>query len=260
MSLDRGPTYRWWGRVNPQGRQKPPIRAEAPPVTTGADGTAVLRLYDPIDSWGDWWGTSAKEFASALDALPAGTPRIELHINSPGGEVFEAITILNMLRQHPAQVTAVVDGLAASAASFLAAGADELVMGRNSTLMIHDAWGIAIGPAADMRSMADLLDQISDNVAGIYAAKAGSPVEQWRAAMLAETWYSPQQALDAGLADSIQEPAAADGSAAAASWDLSVYSRPAPPVPAPQAPGPVEPQQKFDPKNVAEALRGAFTR
>ena len=191
----------------------------APVVDDG--GTVTLRLYDPIDSWGGDWGVSAKEFAAALGALPE-TNEIRLHINSPGGEVFEAVAILNQLRAHPARVVAVIDGIAASAASFIAAGADELVMGRNTQIMIHDAWGLCVGNAAAMRSTGDLLDRLSDNVASIYAAKAGGTVEDWRAAMLAETWYSADEAVATGLADSID--GTEDGpDAPAAAFDLSQF-------------------------------------
>lgn len=179
-------------------------RASILPTTVGDDGVATLRLYDPIDSWGGEWGVSAKEFATALDALPQDTSTIMLHLNSPGGEVFEAVTMLNQMRRHPARVVAVVDGLAASAASFLAAGADELVMGRNSQLMIHDAWGLCVGNAGDMRDLAAHLDHLSDNIASVYAAKAGGEVADWRDRMLAETWFSADEALEAGLADSVE--------------------------------------------------------
>lgn len=190
-----------------------------------ADGVATLRLYDPVDDWGGEWGVSAKEFAVALAALPVDVHTIQLHVNSPGGMVFEGVAILNQLRQHTAKVVAVVDGLAASAASFIACGADELRMAPNSQLMIHDAWGLAIGDASAMRSAADLLDRLSDNIAAIYAAKAGGTVEDWRAAMLAESWYSPEEAVAAGLADQVAgvEPPAEDVADAAASFDGSGF-------------------------------------
>lgn len=172
-------------------------------------GVATLRLYDPIDSWGGDWGVSAKEFTSALDALPKDVHTIQLHVNSPGGEVFDGIAILNALRNHPARVIAVVDGLAASAASFIAAGADEVVMGRNAQMMIHDARGITLGNAADMQQMADLLNRLSDNIANVYASKAGGTVANWRQAMLAETWYSAEEAVTAGLADRVEVQEAA---------------------------------------------------
>jgi ATP-dependent protease ClpP protease subunit len=191
-------TYRFRNRLPEAGEGKAP-RAEITPVVDG--DTAVIRLYDVIDSWGGYWGVSAKEVADTLDTLGDDVANIHLHINSPGGEVFEAVAILNLLRSHKASVTGIVDGLAASAASFIAVGCDETVMAENSQLMIHDAWGICIGNAADMTSMSDLLAHLSDNIASIYASKSDTDVAGWRAAMLAETWYSADEAVDAGLAD-----------------------------------------------------------
>lgn len=212
------PSYRFRGRVAPSARAKTPIRAETPTPEV-VDGVATMRLYDPIDSWGDVWGVSAKEFVQALDEV-GDVGEIRLHINSPGGEVWEGIAILNALRNHPARVVAVVDGLAASAASFIAAGADEVVMGRNTELMIHDAWGLGLGNAADLRDLASRLDKISDNIASVYADKAGGTVESWRASMLAETWYSADEAVAAGLADRIE---GAEPKGAKNAFDLSVF-------------------------------------
>lgn len=214
VRFDGGSRYRFHG-------ENPPKRVvNELPAGPIENGVATLRLYDPIDSWGGDWGVSAKEFTSALDALPGDVATIELHVNSPGGEVFDGIAILNALRNHPANVRAVVDGLAASAASFIVSGADEVVMGRNAELMIHDARGIAIGNAADMKQMADLLDHLSDNIAGVYAEKSGGTVADWRTAMLAETWYSADEAVTAGLADRV-EAKAADATAA---FDLSAFN------------------------------------
>lgn len=208
-------TFRFRGQQMPT----PGIRASmlSPAVE---DTVATLRLYDPIDSWGGDWGVSAKEFAAALAVLPAEVNEIRLHINSPGGEVFEAVAILNQLRQHSARVVAIVDGIAASAASFLAVGVDELVMGRNTQLMIHDAWGLCVGNAGDMRGIAELLDRLSDNIADVYAAKAGGTVDAWRAAMLAESWYSADEAVAAGLADSVD---GGDEVQPKDAFDLSVF-------------------------------------
>lgn len=231
------------------GSNKPVRRSDLSPTnavpTDSGDGTtAVLRLYDPIDSWGEDWGVSAKEFTAALDAL-GDVSEIRLHINTPGGEVFEAVAMLNALRRHDARVVAIVDGIAASAGSFIAAGADELLMGRNSQLMIHDAWGLTIGNAATMRETADLLDHLSDNIADIYAAKAGGSMKVWRDAMLAETWYSADEAVLAGLADRVEgvEPAVENA------FDLSVFQHkgredaPTPAMPAAVAePEPSEPE------------------
>lgn len=211
--------YRFWGRNKPQ-RSAPMGLAD---VVSAEEGVATLRIYDPIDSWGGEWGVSAKEFAQAMNTLPDDTTSIRLHLNSPGGEVYEGIAILNTLRNHPARVTAIIDGLAASAASFIAAGADEVIMGRNSQLMIHDAWGLAIGNAEDMRDMSERLDKISNNIASVYAVKAGGNVEEWRAAMLAETWYDADEAVEAGLADSVQEAVPEAEQDARNRFDLSVF-------------------------------------
>lgn len=212
----QGRRHRFHGSTPPD-TTKP--RAE---LVTGepVDGVATIRLYDVIDSFGGYWGISAREVAAALDDLGSEVTEIRLHINSPGGEVFEGIAIMNLLRSHPARVVAVVDGLAASAASFVATSADEVVMGRNTQLMIHDAWGLCIGAAVDMRETGDLLDRLSDNIAAVYADKAGGVLGTWRAAMLAETWYSAQEAVDAGLADSVEGGAAEEDQSAAAKYDL----------------------------------------
>jgi ATP-dependent Clp endopeptidase proteolytic subunit ClpP len=220
----RGPavpdqTFRFRGHHRPD----PGVRASIlqPLQVKDADRTVVeLRLYDPIDSWGGEWGVSAKEFADSLAALPDDTSEIRLHVNSPGGEVWEGIAILNQLRNHRARVVAVVDGLAASAASVIACGADETIMGRNSQLMIHDAWGLCIGNRDDMQSTATRLDKISDNIASVYAAKAGGDVPAWRSAMLSETWYSAEEAVEQGLADTVE---AAPEPKDQAAFDLSMF-------------------------------------
>lgn len=199
------------------------VRNEEPAPVIDGD-VATMRLYDPIDSWGEWYGTSAKEFAAALDNLPSRVTEIRLHINSPGGEVFDGIAIVNALRSHPARVVAIVDGIAASAASFIACSADETVMAPNSELMIHDAWGLCVGNAADMREMAGMLDHLSDNVASIYAAKAGGTSEDWRASMAAESWYSAAEAVEAGLADRVDQPEPDEDESARNRHDLTIFT------------------------------------
>ena len=199
---EQGPQYRFHGRKSPRSRTRTPILG-ALPTSSVKDGVAKLRLYEPIDSWGGYWGVSALEFAEVLDELDDSVEEIRLHINSPGGEVWEALAILNNLRDFDAKLVAQVDGIAASCASFIACAADETIMAPNTQLMIHDAWGLCVGNAGDMRGTADLLDQVSDNIASIYADKSGDDTAHWRAIMLDEGWYSAQEAVDAGLADSV---------------------------------------------------------
>ena len=177
---------------------------DSAPSVVVEGSTATIRLYDPIDEWGGWWGMSAAEMADAVDALPSNVTDIRLLINSPGGDVWDGVAIMNILAAHPARVTAVVQGLAASAASFIAVGVDELVMNPGSMLMIHDASTVAYGWAEDLRQMADLLDKVSDNIAGMYASKAGGTPVDWREKMRAETWYTADEAVTAGLADRVR--------------------------------------------------------
>lgn len=196
-------------------------RAETPPVTQEGS-TATIRLYDVIDDWGEWWGISAREFNTMLDGLE-GVEHIRLLVNSPGGIVHDGIAIMNGLRNHPARVTAIVEGLAASAASFIAVSADELVMMPNSELMIHDAWSMVVGNAADMRKGAEDLDRISDNMSGVYAAKAGGTLAAWREVMVAETWYSAEEAVEIGLADRVEGASLESNGETSAHFDLSIF-------------------------------------
>lgn len=204
-------------------RRKASIRAELP-EPSGA-GVVTLRLYDAIDSWGGDWGVSAKEFAKALDALDADTSEIRLLINSPGGEVWEGLAILNALRAHPAHVVAVVEGIAASSASFIAAGVDECVMMPNSEMFIHNAWGLCVGNSADMERMARDLSGEDRNIAAIYAAKSGGTVDEWLTQMADEPFLVGVQAVDAGLADRVEGPATDAAVRAKAHFDLSPLSR-----------------------------------
>ncbi|MFI9200168.1 head maturation protease, ClpP-related [Streptomyces sp. NPDC053048] len=200
-----------------------------------ADGAAEVAIYDEIG----YFGVTASDFIADLKALDA--PEISLRINSPGGEIFDGIAIMNALRSHRARITTYVDGLAASIASVIAMAGDRIVMQPHSQMMIHDGSGLCIGNAGDMREMAELLDRQSDNIASIYAERAGGTVKQWRTRMLAETWYSAAEAVEAGLADEVakpqrrEEPDEAQDMPMAASWDLSVFryaSREEAPAPA----------------------------
>ena len=161
---------------------------------------ATIHLYGDIGMC----GTSAQQFVDQLQAITA--PAIDLHINSSGGDVFDGLAIYNSLRSHRAQVTVHVDGLAASAASFIAQAGDRIIVARSSAVMIHDASGLCWGNAAEMAEMADLLDKLSDTIADIYQQKAGGTVAQWRERMRATTWYNGPEALADGLADEMTDP------------------------------------------------------
>lgn len=157
-----------------------------------------VTLYDEIG----FLGTTAAEFAEKLQA--AGEGDITLRVNSPGGDVYEGLAIMNQLRNHAGKVTAYVEGLAASAASFIVVGgADELIMNRNSELMVHDAISMVSGNAEEITAALAGLERASENIASIYAEKAGGDSVPWREAMRAETWFTAEEAVEAGLADSV---------------------------------------------------------
>lgn len=158
-----------------------------------------IYLYDEIGVW----GITAADFVKTLSTVS--TPKIDLHINTPGGDAFDGVAIYSALKNHDAEITVYVDSLAASAGSFIAMAGKSIIMGRNATMMIHDAGGVCMGNAADMKAMADLLDKVSANIATIYADKSGKSADDWRKAMEAETWYSADEAVKAGLADSVEE-------------------------------------------------------
>src|SRR5690625_2151934 len=117
------------------------------------DGGAEVLIYDEIGAY----GVSAKGFLAELGALQDDAP-IDLRLNSPGGSVFAAVAIHNALKRHAGLVTIWIDGIAASAASYIAMAGDEIVMPENAFLMIHDPSGMVIGTAADMRDVAATLD------------------------------------------------------------------------------------------------------
>lgn len=183
--------------------------------STAAGVPSQVRIYDEIG----YFGVTAQDF---LDDLATVDGPIDLHLNTPGGEVFDGIAIYSAIKQRGG-VNVIVDSLAASIGSVIAMGGETVAMSPGSQLMIHDGFGMGIGNAADMRELADLLDRQSDNIAGIYAERTGKPQAYWRDLMRGEQWFSAQEAVDAGLADKVlgKEPAAADLSA---SWDLSVFA------------------------------------
>lgn len=192
---------RYWGSVAPAKTKSEFFDAITTPAPTGDGTVATIRMYGPIDSWGGWWGVSAGDVSEVLDGLPESVTQIILRINSPGGEVFEAMAILNMLRAHKATVTGVVDGLAASAASVIAAGCDDTVMSPGTQMMIHSPLSWTYGNAEELRKLATTLDSIQGSIIDIYQGKAGDA--DWAELLAAETWYTAAQAVTAGLADRV---------------------------------------------------------
>lgn len=192
---------RYWGTMSPPASREEFFNAVTTPSPTGDGAVATIRMYGPIDSWGGWWGISTKDVGEVLDALPESVSQIILRINSPGGEVFEGVSILNMLRAHKATVTAVVDGRAASAASFIAAGCNETVMSPGTQMMIHSPLVYTYGNAGELRKVAEVLDGIEASIVEIYTEKAGA--KDWATLLDEETWLTAAQAVELGLADRV---------------------------------------------------------
>jgi ATP-dependent protease ClpP protease subunit len=147
------------------------------------------------------WRSDSSAFVQAVHALR--TDKIHLHVNSPGGIVFDAVAMFEALRTHPARKIVHVDGLAASAASMLAMVGDEIEIARGARMMVHDAQGGAWGSPADLLAAAELVDGVSEDLAAIYAERAGGTARGWRTQMKATTWYSADEAVAAGLADRV---------------------------------------------------------
>lgn len=165
---------------------------------------AEIWIYEEIGE--DFWsgdGITAKSFQKDLATIKAG--QINLHINSPGGSVWDGLTIANLLKQHPANVTTYIDGLAASIASVIALAGDKVVMAENALFMIHNPYGMAMGDATEMRKMADTLDKVRDSIVLSYTGKTGKDETEITALMDAESWLSSFEALELGFIDEITE-------------------------------------------------------
>ena len=161
-----------------------------------------IYIYGPIGEsfWGG--GVSAKMFADDLKKL-ANVETIDLRLNSEGGDVFDAKAMYSLLAAHKATVHVHIDGLAASAASFLAMAGNTIEIAEGGFVMIHNAWGGCIGGADEMRQYANLLEQVNETICDVYAARTKTKREDCKALMQAETWMTGKEALDRGFADKL---------------------------------------------------------
>jgi ATP-dependent protease ClpP protease subunit len=167
-----------------------------------ASGPTEILLYDTIGEdpfFGG--GVSSKAFAAALRDAKKGP--IDLRINSGGGSVFEGAAIYDLIRQHPAPVNVYVDGIAASIASLIAMAGTSIEMGEASWLMIHKAWTFTIGNANDMTKTAADLEKIDGVLIDAYERKTGKDRAELADMLAAETWFTGQEAVAAGFADTV---------------------------------------------------------
>lgn len=195
-------------------------------LTVKAEGGATrIELYDVIDSY---YGVSAADFCAALNSTEGD---IALHLNSPGGDVFDARAMVAAIAAHPGTVTCYIDGLAASAASYVAMACDKVVMQDGSMMMIHNAWTIAMGNASDMTATAGLLAKIDATIVNDYQRKTGMPADEIAAMMAAETWMTAQECVDMKFADSVAENTKGKTKN---TWNLSAYVNAPKPEPEPE--------------------------
>lgn len=215
-------------------------------ITPQAAGDAIeLVLYGIV---GDTWsgnGIVAVDVVKALNQH-ARAKRIDVFINSPGGNAFDGQAIYAALARHQAKVTVNIDGEASSAASIIAMAGDVIRIAAGGFMMIHEPWTMAVGNAHDLRETADTLERVSASLAEVYAARTGKPIAEIRAAMEAETWFSAEEAVAYGLATEIVAAKRAAACtlppqlAALHAKRPAMIAPPAPPSPSPAARAAVE--------------------
>lgn len=166
-------------------------------------GEAEILIYEDVGE-GFFGGVSAKQFAGELKAL-GDVATINLRINSYGGDVFDGLAIYRQLADHKAKIIVHIDGVAASIASVIAMAGDDIRIAEAGFIMIHDAWGLAIGTAADMREVADRLDTITGAIGDVYSARTKRKADDVRKWMADEKWFTATEALDSGFATEIVE-------------------------------------------------------
>lgn len=179
-------------------------------------GRGSLYIYEQIGL--DWWtgeGLTAKTVQQALEAMK-GASGLDIFINSPGGDIFEAKAIYAQLRRFSGEKVVHVDGIAASAASFIAMAGDKIITAPSATWMIHEVWTRVLGRATDMRAMADVLDLENRIFAEAYSSRSKSKLEDVSAWMNAETWMNAATAKERGFTDEISEQTAVSAELATA--------------------------------------------
>ena len=165
--------------------------------------------HSDIEIYRQWFGDdsviSNQIFREKLSEIEGD---VTIRVNSPGGDVWEASGMLQAIQERQGEggtVNATVDGLAASAASVVILPSDEIIMASLATMMIHASWTWAVGSAADLQKGADLLNKLDGQVAKEYAKRMNSTAKEVMDLMLEETWFTAEEAVEAGLADKVYE-------------------------------------------------------
>lgn len=168
-----------------------------------SDEANTINIFGVIgeDFWtGDGW--TAKRVSGLLRYIGSDQD-VTVNINSPGGDMFEGLAIYNLLREHRGTVTTQVLGVAASAASVVAVGGDEVKIARAGFFMIHNAWALIAGNRHQLRDFADTLEPFDKAMADIYSSRTGSDLEEMAELMDNETWIGGSDAVEQGFADSL---------------------------------------------------------
>ena len=181
-------------------------------IKNKAGKTADVYIFDEIGTY----GVTAQEFINDIKDLK--DLPLNLRINSLGGDVFDGMAMYNVIKRREAKTTVYIEGIAASIATIIALGADEVVMAENSLFMIHNAWGGTMGEAKDMRKTAETLDKISGELTDIYRKKTGLSYDVLSEMMDEETWLNAEEAFELGFVDTIS-----DSIKVAAKYDVSKF-------------------------------------
>lgn len=175
-------------------------------VLAKTKNSAEIAIYGNVGSQYD--GITAKGFNDLLNSLGPEVKELSIRINSPGGSVFEGITIYERLKQFKAKKKVYVDGLAASIASVIALAGDEIFIGEGAMMMIHRPWTIAMGNSSEFERTINLLDKIEDSMIAIYSRKTGLSRTELSKMMEEDYWMTSQQAIDLGFANTLVEASA----------------------------------------------------
>lgn len=210
---------------------KLPKHFQAKKTETEGKAAINITMYGIIDAD---YGLSAADLAAAL---PNDDTPVNIFLNSPGGDVFEARAMAALIARHPGAVSVTVDGVAASAATYFALSASRTMITDGSLFMVHNSWTWTFGNKHELRQTSDLLDKVDGTIAADYARKTGAKSEQIASWMDAETWFSAQEALDNKFVDAVM-PTNQQTIADAGKWNLSAYKN-APKI-APQKSGPTD--------------------
>ncbi len=182
------------------------------------DGEIVLYGTVGEDLWGD--GFTARDVVSALVEIGRETD-VTVRINSGGGIALEGVAIFNALASHKGNVTVIIDGIAASAASVIAMGGDEIIMRQSTLMMIHDPASFTFGTADQHEKSVATLDRIGQELANIYAIRCDATADEMRELMKEETWFTADEAIEQGLVDDTESAEAIEATA----FDYRLYSR-----------------------------------